>query len=1713
MAIVSDVEIRLMANIARLQSDMTSARRTVETATDGMAKAVQRVKDAFASLAVGIGLGAGLSEVVKMSDAFTKYTAQLKLASASQTDYANSLVAVKRIATDAQSSLEKTGVLYARIANGTRDLGLGQQKVADITETVSLALKVSGATAEESSSAMLQLSQAFASGALRGEEFNAVNEAAPRLMKALADGLGVPVGALKDMATQGKLTSEVLATTLPKALSDLRSEGAQIQTISGAFQVLKDRVMEFTATQAQANGTVSVLTTGIGLLADNLGALMSVLVTVGAAKFGSMLAAWTTSTYRQVTANAALGAANLTVANTQATNTAATLATTTARVAELRASIASAEGDVALAIALNGLVPAQARAAAAAAAHTAALGAQAAAARATSLAVTVGSRALGLLGGPVGAVITVLGLAATAWSFFGSKSEEANKTSTETTSASTAEVVAQLQKQIEKLNERNALFGKAPDVARGEGPGAEKQRDLLKQIDDVQKNNNLTLETKTEIVRVLTLQYGEVTNQVYKLTQAQAQNDKNMNGDKLTNWLAKNTQYLSDAEKTVNTIAQARKELGDAFTPEVEKRIRDSLAAPDAKKYATEVQSITKAIQERTAASTLDAQAQGQMTDGQAYALKLMEDIRNGTLKLTLADKLRVAGLLESMLAQEAANTGLAEAAKWYKKVGETAAESRAALEAEGASVEGLSETRKQSIKILVELEKHGAQLDDQAKAKIKLDRAQLDAIADLNDQRKRERELQDQLLADSVQQVRAAEQQSIALEDQIKYYGLTEEAVLKLKAAELARQLAAADADSIEAGRLAGLLEETQRQADAQQKLAKMKADTSFWTSLEDAAHQTFLSIGNGSKDLWTRMKESAKNIFFEWLYQMTLKKWIINIGTSFGGTGAVSGIADAVSGGSSSSGLMSIFSSGSSLYSAGKTIYSGFSAGIASSLGTQIANLGNLFGSQAVSAFGTGLTLSGSQAASASAAYAGAGNATAAGGISAGASAASAVPIIGWIIAGMIANSSYYKQGWRIDNQKTDIAKELLASTLKGNFLGPIGAVATVGIGVAETLLKKIGISNSTASLLSGSALWTKAFGHQAPTIESQGVRGTIDANGVSAEAYANILEKGGWFRSDKRSVSTAPLAGDTATGWTDTIKSMVAAVKGFGSALGIETTNIDSYTKSFDLKLTGDATKDNETVLKFFSDIGDELSVRLVPALASFQTEGEALSATLARVVSDYTRVGDILQTIGKTMGSVGLASLSARENLIKVAGGLDALTSGVAYFQQNFLTDAERLAPVQKQLAAAMAELGLSSVTTNDQFKQTLLGLDLNTEAGAKLFTQLLALAPAFKTVTDAADAAAKAAADLAAQQAAATQAALEAAAAAKAQQLADNETLLHENVGSALDALKTAIDARKGELQTAFEAVMSDLADQIDKWTGKIADLQSLQSLLAGAKVTSGQNASSRASAQAQIEAALAIAKASGVLPSADSIKDAISAVTADSSNQFSMLIDYQRAQARAQNSIAGLAGITDDQLSTAEKTLQVLKDQKTAAQAAYDRQIAALDALVSKADAAAQIALGTYQGIMSIDAGIQALAVAINALKLGATTSNPTGSGLGMSINDLYKTVLGRDGEAAGIDFWTKAFGSVIDSTEYADFVKAAQAELATKANADWAQTTAPKTDAQTSSGAQAALDALNTQMASMQASMARTANATQQLAQQFDNVSAGGNALATVTP
>lgn len=245
---------------------------SVKESLFGTQKAAESVGKQFNGIFSRLGLQIGAFFSVKslagQIDEFNNLQARLKLVSRNTEEYTQAQQDLKRISEESKSPLAETATLYTRIAGSVKDLNVSQADIADTTEAVALGLRISGATAAESSSAMLQFSQAIASGVLRGEEFNAVNESAPRIMQALAKSLEVPVGKLREMAKEGKLTRDVIIDGLLKQLPTLREESASLpNTIGNAFTALKNKLLltagAFDQVSGASNGVAKAIT-GIG---------------------------------------------------------------------------------------------------------------------------------------------------------------------------------------------------------------------------------------------------------------------------------------------------------------------------------------------------------------------------------------------------------------------------------------------------------------------------------------------------------------------------------------------------------------------------------------------------------------------------------------------------------------------------------------------------------------------------------------------------------------------------------------------------------------------------------------------------------------------------------------------------------------------------------------------------------------------------------------------------------------------------------------------------------------------------------------------------------------------------------------------------------------------------------------------------------------------------------------------------------------------------------------------------------------------------------------------------------------------------------------------------------------------------------------------------------------------------------------------------------
>ena len=329
MATLRELIIKISANSSSFQTEISRASRmgtdyyrTMEQGGKKAAAATRETQRSLADLnsqlatvrssAAGLaGAWAGAfatHQLIAFADTWNQLNGRLRLASSSSDDYVESQRVLMEISQRTGTSLEANSNLYSRIAQSLRDAGYASADVAKVTETVATSLKLSGASTEEASSVITQLSQALGSGVLRGEEFNSIMENGGRLAKLLADGLGTTVGGLRNMANNGELTTDKIVPLLTN-VEILRKEFDTLPaSISGSAQKVQNAFLAWVGGANDAVGASSALSGVLDGLANNIDDVANtagILVGVGLARyFGNMVGSVGEST-RAVLANTA----------------------------------------------------------------------------------------------------------------------------------------------------------------------------------------------------------------------------------------------------------------------------------------------------------------------------------------------------------------------------------------------------------------------------------------------------------------------------------------------------------------------------------------------------------------------------------------------------------------------------------------------------------------------------------------------------------------------------------------------------------------------------------------------------------------------------------------------------------------------------------------------------------------------------------------------------------------------------------------------------------------------------------------------------------------------------------------------------------------------------------------------------------------------------------------------------------------------------------------------------------------------------------------------------------------------------------------------------------------------------------------------------------------------------------------------------------------
>lgn len=268
----------ISGSMGRLESSVNRTERSVDS--------MQRTLTGLSAIARGVMAAISIQQVTAYGNEWVTVNNKLANSIRANEDLAQVTQRVFDISQNTMSSLTATATLYGRLERATRSAGTSTKDLVTLTETINKGLAVSGATSEEASSTMTQLSQALASGVLRGEEFNSISENGSRLAVALADSLGVTIGQLRGMAAQGKLTTDVVVNGLLKQSNAIAKEFSNTAlTMGQAFTVATNNITKFVGESSSVNTSLNVFNQGVITLSENLGVVANV-VAAAALIFG-----------------------------------------------------------------------------------------------------------------------------------------------------------------------------------------------------------------------------------------------------------------------------------------------------------------------------------------------------------------------------------------------------------------------------------------------------------------------------------------------------------------------------------------------------------------------------------------------------------------------------------------------------------------------------------------------------------------------------------------------------------------------------------------------------------------------------------------------------------------------------------------------------------------------------------------------------------------------------------------------------------------------------------------------------------------------------------------------------------------------------------------------------------------------------------------------------------------------------------------------------------------------------------------------------------------------------------------------------------------------------------------------------------------------------------------------------------------------------------
>ena len=299
---------RLLTVVRRVAAAQREFRQRILSSGNAMERLLITAKR-VATAAIGFTLA---KRMLQLSDATVQTTARLNLMAREGENVAQIQESIYQSAQRTRTSYMATADVVSKLGLRAGDAFSGSGEIIQFAENLNKQFVIAGASQQEISSASLQLTQALGSGVLRGEELNAVFEAAPNIIQTIADYLGVSIGEIRGLASDGQITAEIVKNamlsatdtineqfesmpmTWGQAWTMIKNAGVRaLESVSGKINDLLNNdtgqaiiegiigSMELMATVASI--AIDVIASGAQFITENWDYILPVLVGIGAA--------------------------------------------------------------------------------------------------------------------------------------------------------------------------------------------------------------------------------------------------------------------------------------------------------------------------------------------------------------------------------------------------------------------------------------------------------------------------------------------------------------------------------------------------------------------------------------------------------------------------------------------------------------------------------------------------------------------------------------------------------------------------------------------------------------------------------------------------------------------------------------------------------------------------------------------------------------------------------------------------------------------------------------------------------------------------------------------------------------------------------------------------------------------------------------------------------------------------------------------------------------------------------------------------------------------------------------------------------------------------------------------------------------------------------------------------------------------------------------